>query len=85
MKKKYQPVQCDFYDHFEIYALYGKKVSIEYQSFEGEKQNLTAVIKDLRTVNKEEFLIFEDHDPIRADQVLSIGPFANPEPADFSS
>jgi len=85
MKKKYQPVQCDFYDYFEIYALYGKKVSIEYQSFEGKKRKYTGVIKDLRTEHQEEFLILEDHAPIRADQVLKIGPFENPEPVDFSS
>lgn len=85
MKKEYQPVQCDFYDHFEIYALYGKSVRIEYQSFEGEKLEYTGIIRNLRTIDKEEFLILDDHDPVRADQVLKIGPFENPEPIDFSS
>lgn len=83
MKKEYEPVQCDFYDHFEIYALYRKPVRIEYQSFEGEKREYQGIIRDLRTIRKEEFLILDDHDPIRADQVLRIGPYENPAPADF--
>jgi len=64
----YQPVNCDLYDHFEIAAMHHTSLSIEYIE-NGKSQRVEGVIKTLKTVNHEEFLILRGGEIIRLDKV----------------
>ena len=72
MKKEYIPISCDFHSELELLALRGTLCQILYKS-EGEKIiNISGIIKDLYTLNKEEFLLLQDSIEIRLDQLISV-------------
>lgn len=69
----YVPVNCDWYDYLEIYAMRKTIVDIEVKS-EDNTQIITTRIKDLETKNKEEFAHLEDGTKLRLDRIISIEP-----------
>jgi len=64
----YKPIDCDFYDNFEIHALHGTWLNIEYDE-DGHEASLIAKIKSLETKDKEEYLITDQGLRIRLDKV----------------
>lgn len=71
LESLYQPVNCDLYDHFEIAAMHQTSLSIEY--IENEKAHrVEGVIKTLKTVNHEEFLVLVGGKIIRLDKVKKL-------------
>ncbi len=72
-KTDYKPIDCDFYDHFEIHAMRGTWVEIEYE--EGRNiQSLIGKIKTLETKKKEEYVITDSGLRIRLDRVTKLIP-----------
>jgi len=70
----YKCVSCDFYDQLESWATFSKKLSINYLTKEGIDKSSLIVIKDLVTINKEEFLITDTGEKIRLDLIQLIEP-----------
>lgn len=64
----YKPIDCDFYDHFEIHAMRGTWLNIEYDEG-GHEASLIAKIKNLETKDSEEYLITDQGMRIRLDKV----------------
>ena len=70
-KIKYQCGGCHFYDQLEAYATLKTEVSIAYKH-QTEIKAIVTKIKDLQTVNKQEFLITQKNITIRLDHIISI-------------
>lgn len=83
MNPSYKPIDCDFYDYLEIYALHKELVSIQYLSFEGITSEVEDVIIDLRIVDNAEWVFLKKNPRLRADQILKIGDHINPVPPRF--
>jgi Rho-binding antiterminator len=71
MEREYKPISCDFHSELELLALRGTSCQILYKTEEGI-QSISGVIKDLYTLNKEEFLLLQDSKKIRLDQLVSV-------------
>ena len=71
-KDSYVPINCHFYDHFEAAIVQKRQVTIEYQDTNQKQRRVATRLKDLQTIDKEEFLTLEDGTAIRLDKVLSI-------------
>jgi transcriptional antiterminator Rof (Rho-off) len=65
--KKYEPIDCNLYDHFEIHAMRRDLVVIELA-----EKTIELVIKTLEVKEGAEYLIPESGEPIRLDQIKSI-------------
>lgn len=66
--KKYEPINCSLYDHFEIHAMRKDLVVVELT----DNRQLELVIKTLEARETGEYLIPVSEEPIRLDQVRSI-------------
>ncbi len=80
-KDPYTPINCHFYDHFEAAIVQNRPVTLEFQDEEQKLHKRVTKLKDLQTINKEEFLILEDKTVIRLDKILSINGRTAPDPA----
>jgi len=69
----YFPVNCDWYDYLEIYAMRKTVVDIEYSEGEISKK-VTARIENLIAKNKEEFAVLSDGNKIRLDHIVTVQP-----------
>lgn len=69
----YIPVNCDWYDYLEIYAMRKTLVDIEIKT-ETKPRILTTRILDLEAKNKEEFAHLEDGTKLRLDKIITINP-----------
>lgn len=72
MKKKYIPIDCNFYDEIEILAMRKSKSTIVYLSEENEQRTIEGVIKNVYAKNKEEFLEMESGLIFRLDRLVSL-------------
>ena len=78
MAKEYQRISCDLYDQLEAYAIQKKELTITYLNAAGKQEKFISKIIDLKTANKEEFLISADGKTIRLDQLVSMTPISPP-------
>lgn len=69
----YQPINCDFYDHFEIHAMRQTWLKITFIEA-SELPPLITKIKTLLTEDKEEFAVLIDDRRIRLDLVSELLP-----------
>ena len=74
MKQKYQPINCNFYDELEILAMRGQSCAIRFwKDLEFQEQlEITDTILTIKIINKAEFLILKEGNPIRLDQLISV-------------
>lgn len=72
MKKKYVPIDCNFYDEIEILAMRKSKSTVVYLSDKDEQTTLKGVIKNVYAKNKEEFLEMESGLVFRLDRLISL-------------
>lgn len=66
--KAYTPIACALYDQLELLALRGQKVRVKLQG--GNEVEL--VIRDLQQADGAEWLISDEYDRIRLDELLSV-------------
>lgn len=71
MDNKYIPINCDFYDRLEAWAINKEKVFINYTREEVET-NAEGLIKDLYLKQKVEYLLLSDGSEIRLDCINSV-------------
>ncbi len=72
MKKKYAPINCDFYDEIEIRAMRKSETKVVYLSENEEQTTIEGVIKNVYAKNKEEFLEMESGLVFRLDRLISL-------------
>ena len=72
-ESKYIPIDCNFYDRLEAWAVRREIVTIIYTSSEGgETQSIQGVIVDLYSKEKAEFLRLNTGETIRLDALQSV-------------
>ena len=69
---KYKPINCDYYDHFEIHAM--RKTWLKIEVKEESTQTYYTKIKTLKTQSKSEYATLLNEHVIRLDQVLEMVP-----------
>lgn len=69
----YKPIDCDFYDHFEIHAMHGTWLEITFDEA-GQERKMISRIKTTETKDKEEFAITDNGLRIRMDRVKKLTP-----------
>lgn len=72
MPKKYQPINCHFYDELELLAIRQKNCLIIYLDETGNQVEKSAVIMDFKIIDAAEFMLLKDGDKIRLDQLVSV-------------
>ena len=70
---KYENVSCEFYDELLEIVRAGQKVQIDYQDQKRKFYKIEALVIDVITKEKEEFLILEGYEPIRLDYLHKVG------------
>lgn len=83
MENTYKPIDCGFHDHLEAAATLGKYVKLQYFTDIHEFMTAMAVIKDIVTKDKMEFLVLNTGEEIRLDRVVSIDEIISPEYPDM--
>ncbi|MCB0502328.1 MAG: hypothetical protein KDD32_06565 [Bacteroidetes bacterium] len=69
---QYHPINCGLYDYLEMWAVKQMPIQLIYK-VEGKLQMLdNAIIQDLQTKNKEEFISLHSGEVIRLDQIIKI-------------
>lgn len=68
----YKPIDCNYYDVLILYAMHKDQVFVTYENDDGDQQTVQAVILDLFTKQKEEFMRLSSGIVIRLDRVLSV-------------
>ena len=72
-KEPYTPIACQFYDVLELTASRKQKTVIAFFNESKKVETLETQIKTLVTRNKEEFVVLENDQEVRLDQILSVG------------
>lgn len=73
METEYQPINCNYYDVILAYATKRTAVEIKFENLDEEPVSFMAIVKDVYTKNKEEFILLESRESIRLDKIVSIG------------
>ena len=71
-KAEYQPIDCGVYDHFEAAIVQRRTVELVFRGDAGAMVSIPTRLKDLKTVDKEEFVQLPDGTWLRLDRVHSI-------------
>lgn len=72
MKEVYHPISCDYYDELEYLALRQKRIQIVFRKDNGSPCTKQAIIRTLQARQGEEFLILQDGQEIRLDQLITV-------------
>lgn len=73
VQQTYQPISCDYYDVLEALAVQRKRTVVEYRNEAGAKITLeNALIVDLITKDKVEYMKLDRGLILRLDQLLSV-------------
>ena len=67
----YRPIDCDYYDRLESWAVKKEKVTIKYSDGKGEKE-IMGIIKDFETRDHAEYLKLDNGTEIRLDTLISV-------------
>ena len=68
----YQPISCDFYDELAARATLRRSCHIEFRDASGQVQTTEAVIKDLYSRSKVEYMLLSTGLEIRLDHLISV-------------
>ena len=70
MPKKYQPIDCNLYDEYLLFVL--KKSLVKIYFHNEEEQPLKSIIRDVFTRSKAEYMLLENGNEIRLDQIKKV-------------
>ncbi|MGB0931270.1 MAG: Rho-binding antiterminator [Chitinophagales bacterium] len=77
MTPKYTPINCNFYDYFEAFAVKRQIVTLVYFNEDGDTETVESRIKDLYSRNKVEFVLLQNDLEIRLDYVKELEGMVN--------
>lgn len=78
-KKKYEPINCSFYDVLLENATFRRRIVIVYNEMDGTQKEGNNIIKDVYTKNGEEFILLDDAKIIRLDHIVSVNGLLMPK------
>ena len=70
--KAYEPISCSFHDLLLAKATLQEKVEVAYRLLGGGDTLVQAVIQDVFTRDKEEFMVLDNGDCIRLDRIIRV-------------
>jgi len=70
--KKYNPINCNLYDELEILAMRKQRTSILFIDNETQVELEDALIKNLYSREKIEYMVLESGVEIRLDQLIEV-------------
>ncbi|MDN5203014.1 hypothetical protein QQ008_16610 [Fulvivirgaceae bacterium BMA10] len=68
---KYQPIDCNYYDRLEAWSTRNEMVKILFWE-DGKQKEIEAIIQNIYTKNKEEFLVLNNGLEIRLDHLIAV-------------
>lgn len=71
MPKKYQPINCHFYDELELLAIRRKVCKIIYYNEQEEQIERTDSIVDFKIIDQAEYMLLKSGEQIRLDRLVS--------------
>lgn len=71
-EKKYQPIDCNYYDRLEAWATTQAECVLEYYGPDDEAVTVTARIRDVYARSGEEFLVLDNDLTLRLDRLIAI-------------
>lgn len=71
-ERPYQPIDCNYYDRLEAWATMQTLCVIAFTDGQGLRQEVSARIRNLYTLNKAEFLQLDNGLVLRLDSLLSV-------------
>ena len=71
MDEPYTPISCAFYDRLEILAMRKTPTTIRYRDDEDHEQQIAAVVVDVYSKHKQEWVKLDDGTTIRLDRLIS--------------
>lgn len=72
MSTPYHPIACDYHSELELWCLHKTRCTIVAHDEAGQTQTLQAVIRDIVTRDKQEFVLLDDGSAIRLDRLISV-------------
>lgn len=80
MDEQYTPIGCSYYDQLELLAMHKSPTVLKYRDDQQAEQELHAVIVDVYSQDKQEFIKLDDGQTIRLDRLISVDrkPFPAP-------
>jgi len=72
MPKKYQPINCHFYDELELLAIRQRNCLIIYLDEAGNQLEKLAIIIDFKIMDAAEFMLLKDGTKIRLDRLVAV-------------
>ena len=71
-QQRYQPISCSFHDVLEASATLRKNVEIRFLQDDGSAETIHAVIQDIYTQDRAEFIKLNNSQSIRLDRLISV-------------
>jgi Rho-binding antiterminator len=80
MSDKYIPINCEFLERLELWSLQKTNCNIIYQQGNFPRNiEINAIISDIISRNKADFLILDSGDEIRLDRIISVNSYELPK------
>lgn len=71
-RTNYQPINCSFYDTFEIAIMHRTRVQLTYKGLNDEDHELSTKLRDTKTKLTEEYIQLEDSSWLRLDRIAAV-------------
>lgn len=72
MSKKYQPINCHFYDELELLAIRKKTCALVYKDEKEATLKRIDKIIDFKIIDAAEYMILESGEQIRLDRIIEV-------------
>ncbi len=72
MPKKYQPINCNYYDEIVLIIMRKRKCWIHFYNEEGQEEKIEKLILDVYAREQIEYLKLEDGREIRLDRIIAL-------------
>ena len=76
---KYEPIDCNYYDEITLLILHKRECEVLFYNEKAEEQVVTAIIEDVYTRKKAEYLRLKDGTEIRLDKIIALDDKKNPD------
>jgi len=75
---KYQPIDCNYYDYIEHFAVLKKPIAIEFYDEQFNPSSVDAIIRTTLVSHGEESIILDTGQQIRMDKIISLDGIKKP-------
>ncbi|SEM65800.1 Rho-binding antiterminator [Chitinophaga rupis] len=75
----YLPIDCNYYDRLEAWATLRTVCRILYRDENDQQQEISAIIKDVYTAHKVEYMRLDNGQVIRLDKLVAVNDIPVPD------